>query len=118
MVIKDDDQIGHEMYAVAIDDATQATNAALKAAGGEAAVVNGKIDEASMKSAGLEPGGILKILDEKCDPLITGEASLDQGGTVVGRREGLSVAAVAALPRFEPIRQTKCHKGGMGPGHS
>jgi hypothetical protein len=68
-VIKDEDQIGHEMYAVAIDDATQAMDAALKAACGEAAVLNGKMDEASMKSAGLEAGGILKILDDQCDLL-------------------------------------------------
>jgi hypothetical protein len=68
-VIRDEDQVGHEMYAVAIDDPTQAMDAALKAAGGETAVVNGKIDEASMKSAGLEAGGILKVLDDKCDPL-------------------------------------------------
>ena len=68
-VIRDEDQVGHEMYAVAIDDPRQAMDAALKAADGEAAVINGKIDEASMKSAGLETGGILKVLDDKCDPL-------------------------------------------------
>jgi hypothetical protein len=68
-VIKDEDQVGHEMYAVAIDDPTQAIDAALKAASGEAAVVSGQIDDASMKSAALETGEILKILDDKCDPL-------------------------------------------------
>jgi hypothetical protein len=68
-VIKDEDQIGHEMYAVAIDDPTQAMDAALRAADGEAAVVNSKIDEASMKSCGLEAGEILKVLDDKCDRL-------------------------------------------------
>jgi len=59
-VIKDEDTSVTEMYAVALDDPTQAMDAALKAAGGEAAVLNGNIDEASMKSVGLEAGGILK----------------------------------------------------------
>lgn len=68
-VVTDEDQIGHEMYAVAINDPTQAMDAALKAANGEAAVVNGEIDEASMKTIGLEAGGVLKVLDEDSDPL-------------------------------------------------
>ena len=41
LVTKDKDQIGHEMYAVAINDAAQAIETVLKAAAGEAAVVNG-----------------------------------------------------------------------------
>ena len=68
-VIKDDDQIGHEMYAVAISDPEQAIQSALKAAEGEAAVVNGAIDEASIKHLGLKWGEVLKILDDKSDPL-------------------------------------------------
>ena len=70
-VIRDNDQIGHELYAVAISDPERAIQAALKAAEGEAAVVNGAIDEASIKSLGLKWGEALKILDEKSDPLIS-----------------------------------------------
>lgn len=47
----------------------QAVKSALNAANGEAAVVNGEIDEASMKTIGLEAGGVLKVLDEQSDPL-------------------------------------------------
>jgi len=68
-VVRDGDKIGHEMYAVAIDDPAQAVKSALKAANGEAAVVNGEIDEASMKTMGLEAGDVLKVLDEESDPL-------------------------------------------------
>jgi hypothetical protein len=68
-IIKDEDQVSHEMYAVAIDDPTQAIDAALEAVNGEAAVVSGPIDEASLKSAGLEAGEIRGIPDDKCDPL-------------------------------------------------
>jgi hypothetical protein len=68
-VVRDNNEIGHEMYAVAIDDPAQAVKSALKAANGVAAVVNCEINEASMKIIGLEVGGILKILDEESDPL-------------------------------------------------
>jgi hypothetical protein len=68
-VVRDNNEIGHEMYAVAIDDPAQAVKSALKAANGEAAVVNCEINEASMKTIGLEAGGVLKILDEESDPL-------------------------------------------------
>ena len=71
-VIRADDKVGHEMYAVDIDDPEQAVQAALKAGNSDAAVVNGEIDEASMKSLGLEPGGVVKVLDEKSDPLTSG----------------------------------------------
>ena len=69
LVTKDKDQIGHEMYAVAINDAAQAIETVLKAAAGEEAVVNGRIDETWMRSARLKAVGILKILDNKADPL-------------------------------------------------
>lgn len=68
-VVRDDNEIGHELYAIAVDDPAQAVKAALKAANGAAAVVNGEINEASMKAIGLEAGGVLKVLDEKSDPL-------------------------------------------------
>lgn len=68
-IIKDDDEIGHEMYAVAISDPEQAVQSALKVAEGEAAVVNCAIDEASIKALGLKWGEALKILDDKSDPL-------------------------------------------------
>jgi len=55
-VVKDDDEIGHEMYAVAIGDPAQAMKSALNAADGEAAVLNCEIDEASMKTLGLKSG--------------------------------------------------------------
>jgi len=70
--IRDDEKVGHEMYAVNIDDPEQAVQAALKASNSDAAVVNGPVDEASMMSIGLEPGGIVKVLDEQSDPLISG----------------------------------------------
>jgi hypothetical protein len=70
-VVKDDDEIGHEMYAVAIGDPAQAVKSALKAADGEAAVLNYQIDEGSMKNLGLTLGEVLKILDDKSDPLTT-----------------------------------------------
>jgi len=59
------------MYAVAIGDPEQAVKSALTAADGEAAVLNYQIDEASMKNLGLKLGEVLKILDEKTDPLTT-----------------------------------------------
>lgn len=68
-VIRDDGKVGHEMYAVAVDDPEQAVQAALRAANSDAAVVNGEIDETSMKSIGLKAGGIMKVLDEKSDSL-------------------------------------------------
>lgn len=71
-VVRDDGKVGHEMYAVNIDDPEQAVQAALKASNSDAAVVNGPVDEASMKSIRLEPGGVLKVLDEKSDPLTSG----------------------------------------------
>ncbi|MHC2585662.1 hypothetical protein [Bradyrhizobium diazoefficiens] len=57
-VVRDDGKIGHEMYAVAVDDPEQAVQVALRAANSDAAVVNGEIDEASMKSIGLEAGEV------------------------------------------------------------
>ncbi|MCP1784550.1 hypothetical protein [Bradyrhizobium japonicum] len=60
------------MYAVAVDDPEQAVQVALRAANSDAAVVNGEIDEASMKSIGLEAGEVLKVLDENSDPLTSG----------------------------------------------
>lgn len=68
-ITKDDDEIGHEMYAVAISDPEQAIQSALKAAEGEAAVVNCAIDEKSIKTLGLNWGEVLKILNDKSDPL-------------------------------------------------
>lgn len=68
-IIRDNDEIGHEMYAVAISDPEQAIRSALKAAKGEAAVVNCAIDEASIKTLRLNWGEVLKILDDKSDPL-------------------------------------------------
>ena len=68
-VVRDDGDIGHEMYAVAVDDPEQAVQSALKTANSDAAVINGEIDEASMRSIGLKAGEVLKVLDEKSDPL-------------------------------------------------
>ena len=68
-IIRDDGKIGHEMYAVAVDDPEQAVQVALTVANSDAAVVNGEIDEASMKSIGLKAGEVLKVLDENSDPL-------------------------------------------------
>jgi hypothetical protein len=70
-VVKDDDEIGHEMYAVAISDPARAVTSALNAADGEAAVLNYQIDEGSMKTLGLKLGEVLKILDDKSDPHTT-----------------------------------------------
>jgi hypothetical protein len=70
-VVKDDDEIGHEMYAVAIGDPAQAVKSALNAAYGKAAVLNYLIDEGSMKTLRLKLGEVLKILDDKSDPLTT-----------------------------------------------
>jgi len=53
----------------------RAVQAALKASNSDAAVVNGRVDAASMKSIWLEPGGVLKVLDEKSDPLTTATKS-------------------------------------------
>ena len=44
---------------------------ALNAANGEAAVLNYQIDEGSMKILGLKSGEVLKILNEKTDPVTT-----------------------------------------------
>jgi hypothetical protein len=70
-VVKDDVEIGHEMYAVAISDPAQAVKSALNAADGDAAVLNYQIDEGSMKTPGLKLGEVLKILDDKTDRLTT-----------------------------------------------
>jgi CxxC motif-containing protein len=67
-VIRNVDEIGHEMYAVAIEDPTQAIDTVLRVANGEAAVLNCKIDEASIEALALKVGDALKILDEKTDP--------------------------------------------------
>ena len=56
-VVKDDDEIGHKMYAVAIGDPAQAVKSTLKAADGEAAVLNYQIDEGSMKTRAEVRGG-------------------------------------------------------------
>lgn len=71
-LVRDDGKVGHEMYAVNIDDPEQAVQAALKESKSDAAVVNGPVDEASMKSIGLNPGGVLKVLDDNSDPLTSG----------------------------------------------
>ncbi|WP_316201349.1 MULTISPECIES: hypothetical protein [unclassified Bradyrhizobium] len=68
-VVRDNDEIGHEKYIVANSDPEKAIQSALKASRGIAAVVNGEMDEASMKSTGLEAGGVLKVMDENSDPL-------------------------------------------------
>ncbi|MBC9880009.1 hypothetical protein G8O24_21990 [Bradyrhizobium sp. INPA01-394B] len=68
-VVRENDELGHEMYAVAIDDPAQAAQFALKVANSDAAVVDGEIDEASIKSIGLKPGDLMKVLDETSDPL-------------------------------------------------
>lgn len=72
-VVRDNDELGHETYAVAIDDPGQAAQSALSAANSDAAVVDGEIDEASMRRIGLKAGDLLKILDETSDPLTTGK---------------------------------------------
>ncbi|MGY3617764.1 hypothetical protein [Bradyrhizobium sp. USDA 10063] len=71
-IVKNGGKIGHEMYAVAIAEPGQAVKVALKAGGGEAAVVNGVIDDASMKSLKLKSGEVLKILNDESDPLTSG----------------------------------------------
>jgi hypothetical protein len=55
-VVKDDDEIGHEMYAVAIGDPAQTVKSALNAADGEAAVLNYQIDERLDESPRAEVG--------------------------------------------------------------
>ncbi len=46
-VVRDDGDIGHEMYAVAVDDPEQAVQSALKTANSDAAVINGERDSPS-----------------------------------------------------------------------
>lgn len=52
-IVKADGEIGHEMYAVAVEDPAQAVDVALKFSAGCAAVVNGSMDDAALGAAGL-----------------------------------------------------------------
>lgn len=70
--VRDDGTTSFNMYAVAIHDADQAISLALVAAGAEAAVVNGPLDEATAQALGLKPGQLAKVHDETTHPLLTG----------------------------------------------
>lgn len=73
-VVRDNGAVGHEVYAVGIDDPNRAVRSALEAANSETAVINGKMDETSMRNIGLKLGALVKVLDEKTDPLTSGAA--------------------------------------------
>ncbi|GLR97883.1 MULTISPECIES: hypothetical protein [Bradyrhizobium] len=69
-IMKADGGVGHEMYAVAIEDPAQAIDAALKFSAGCAAVVNGSMDGGAVEAAGLRTGEVSRILDDQCDPIL------------------------------------------------
>lgn len=60
-VVKDDDEIGHEMYAVAIGDPAQAVKSALKAADGQAAVQAKLVTWLSHKGRGQERAALRRV---------------------------------------------------------
>lgn len=68
-LFKDDGRFGHVTYAIAIEDAEQAINAALKACAGEAAVINRELSEEQLRYLALNAGDVLALYDETTDPI-------------------------------------------------
>ncbi|UFX45221.1 hypothetical protein HAP47_0000310 [Bradyrhizobium sp. 41S5] len=71
-IIKDDNSVGHIVYAVALADPTEAIGAALRSCSGEAAAINHELSKTQLQDLGLNAGEVLAIYDDKTDPITSG----------------------------------------------